>query len=98
MCYGNSKALAHNSIHPVSDHSSSGNASKGPSTGGDSEYSDWISKLACLMNGTWYSTQKKGECLPDGSNKHSCWWKVTSPSVNGKVLDSTPLLLLLLFS
>lgn len=46
------------------------------------QYDYWMSGLACLMDGNWYSTQAPGQCRPDGSNRDSCWWRLQS-SVNG---------------
>ena len=54
----------------------------GSSGSGDSIFERWIAGLACLMDGNWFSTQKAGECLPDGSNKETCWWRLES-SVDG---------------
>jgi|EP01047_Picozoa_sp_COSAG01_P066203 hypothetical protein len=42
-------------------------------------YDSWISGLACLMDGNWYSTDEAGQCKPDGSNADSCWWTLKSP-------------------
>lgn len=76
MCYGNTSANA--SAAP-------GGALTGLGAdviGDSSVYERWISALACLMDGNWYSTQAPGECKPDGSNKGRCWWRLES-STNG---------------
>lgn len=54
----------------------------------------WIEDLemfACMMNGTWYSTQAAGQCKagarPDGSG--DCWWRLaeTKRTVNQSCVD-----------
>ena len=40
------------------------------------------------MNGTWFSTQRAGQCGPEGRGKH-CWWRIaeTKRTVNQSCVD-----------
>ena len=55
----------------------------------NSVWGQYIDSLACLMNGTWYSTQKEGECGPGGRSQ-DCWWRVaeTKRTVNQSCVDA----------
>ena len=54
----------------------------------DNEWEGYIGQLACVMNGTWYSTQKDGECGHGGKGP-DCWWRVaeTKRTVNQSCID-----------
>jgi hypothetical protein len=54
----------------------------------DNEWEGYIRQLACVMNVTWYSTQKDGECGPGGKGP-DCWWRVaeTKRTVNQSCVD-----------
>ena len=47
-----------------------------------------IQKLACNMNGTWYSTQAAGECK--GASDTDCWWRLNKivTTVNASCVDN----------
>lgn len=57
----------------------------------DQHHSKWfnyISGLACLLDGTWYSTEAKGECSGNKMDDH-CWWRLaeTHRTVNASCVD-----------
>lgn len=59
---------------------------------GDNDQNEWreyMEKLACVMNGTWYSTQGAGECKPGSRAGPDCWWRIaeTKRTVNQSCVD-----------
>jgi hypothetical protein len=38
-------------------------------------YDEWMSGLACLADGNWYSTQSVSECKPGDASGADCWWR-----------------------
>lgn len=66
----------------------------GGGAGGASIF-NFISPLANILNGTWYSTQKSGECLNGAQpGNGECWWRyvettrvVNSTCVNNNVIN-----------
>lgn len=58
-----------------------------PPPGGDN-YRAWMSGLACLMDGNWYSTQAAGECTTEDPSE-DCWWRLRSPTAGAAVVNAT---------
>ena len=70
-------------------------ACSGSSGGGNWHETKWehyIESLACMMQGTWYSTQTQGECskgqVPGEAG--GCWWRLaeTRRTVNQSCVDN----------
>ena len=61
-------------------------ASGGPPK--ESRWIDYISGLGCIMNGTWYSTRKEGECAGNVIDD-TCWWRLAEQhrTVNASCVD-----------
>eukprot|EP01052_Picozoa_sp_SAG31_P029752 SAG31_NODE_2985_length_4812_cov_3.398517_3_plen_301_part_00 len=56
----------------------------------ENEWEAYIDKLACHLNGTWYSTREEGECKSAaGAANESCLWKVKAKgrTVNASCVD-----------
>ena len=55
-----------------------------------SKWFQYVGELACITDGTWYSTQAKGECT--GVIQHDkCWWRLaeTHRTVNASCVDDS---------
>merc|ERR1719424_1400208 len=55
---------------------------------GNSRWFEYILKLGCFMDGTWYSTQGAGMCK-DNDPREACWWRLveTKRTVNQTCVD-----------
>lgn len=56
--------------------------------GHSSKWEEYINKLSCVMDGTWYSTAEPGKCA-EGKLTPDCWWYVAEEkrTVNQTCVD-----------
>ena len=76
------------------NHGGGNNSHPRPGNSSTLDYDGWMSSLACLMDGNWFSTQAPGECkqktVPaDGDEPEECWWRLISPEDGDAVANAT---------
>lgn len=54
----------------------------------ENKWEQYMDDLACLMDGTWFSTDAAGECKPGGTTD-DCWWRIAEVkrTVNQSCVD-----------